>query len=113
MRNWRRFRRRNQVPELKQLLRDHFFAGVLILIPFAVISWIFGVVVQSLWRWLELLPESWQPENFIHDPTLALIVNVAFLAVLCVVIAMAVSTLGWISKNYIGKKLLSFLAEVI
>ncbi len=113
MRNWKRFRRRNRIPELKQLVRDHFFSGILVLIPFAVISWIFGLVVQALWRIHDWLPEAWQPENFLHDPTLAALVNIAFLAALCVVIAMAVSTFGWISKNYIGKKFLTLLAEFI
>jgi uncharacterized membrane protein len=113
MRNWKRFRRRNQVPELKQLVRDHFFAGILILIPFAVISWIFGILVQALWHLHDLLPEAWQPENFLHDATLAWFVNVAFLALSCILIAMTVSILGWISKNYIGKKFLNVLADVI
>jgi len=68
----------NQIPALGKLLKSYFFAGILVLIPLGVIAWILAGALGALWRLHELLPDAWQPENYLPDPGLARLLNVAF-----------------------------------
>ncbi len=101
---------RLQFKTVTALMRAHFFAGLLVVIPLAVIGWMITAALGALWELHTFLPEQWRPENF-ADPVLALLVNVAFTAALALVLAFGVSMLGWSSKQFLGRKVLDFLAE--
>ena len=88
-----------------QFLKSHFLAGVFILIPFGVISWILLGLLQFLWNVHFLLPLSVQPEN--------VFLNLALTLGLTAVLLMGISILGWASKQYLGRKVLEGLGEVI
>ena len=105
--------RLQQIPNVGALVRSHFFAGLLVVIPLGVISWILGSALHWLWRLQDLLPDSWQPENFLQDRALALLVNVAFTIAAALILAFGVSLIGWISRQFLGQKFLEFLGEII
>lgn len=99
--------------KLGALLKQHFFAGILVLIPLGVIAWIFSWAFGVFAALLELLPDSLRPETFLADPTGIRFANVLIIFIFCVIAAMAVSLLGWASKNYFGRKVLEFVGEII
>jgi uncharacterized membrane protein len=105
---------KNTIPSnLLALLKRNFFAGLLVVIPLGVIAWMCLAVMNALWRLHELLPESWQPENFLPDPTIARLVNMGFTIGAALVLALGISALGWTSKQYLGEKLLHWLGDLI
>ena len=103
----------SQLPNIGALLKSFFFAGLLVVIPLGVIAWILGIGLRAVWRLHEILPESWQPENFLQDPTLASLVNALFTILIVFILALAISILGWVSRQYLGKKVLDFIASEI
>ncbi len=102
-----------RLPNFGALLRKHFFADLLVLIPLGVIAWILGAAVGMLWGLQELLPLAWRPENFLQSPTLALLVKAGFTVAAALLLALGISIFGWISKQFLGKKLLELIAEII
>lgn len=95
------------------LLKRHFFAGLLVLAPLGVIVWLASWALSSLGQIRELLPEDWKPENFLHDPTAAALVNFGFAVGGALLMALLVSALGWASKQYLGAKLLEMVGHLI
>jgi uncharacterized membrane protein len=95
------------------LLKRHFFAGLLVVVPLGVIAWICLAVLSSLWRLHEFLPDAWQPENFLHNPVLASLVNLGFTLGAALVLALGISALGWSSKQYLGVKMLELIEHSI
>ena len=94
-------------------MRDHFVSGLFVLTPLAVITWILSAVIRALWGLHGILPESWQPENFLQDPSLAVLLRSGFTLGLTLLLALGISILGWASRQYLGKKLLELIAEII
>jgi uncharacterized membrane protein len=101
------------LPSLRSLVRDHFLAGLLVVIPLAVITWMVGAVVGTLWRLLDLLPADLQPRHFFEDPTTQEVVNTLIVLGAVVVLALGVSVLGWVSRQYLGRKVLELIGAVI
>ena len=97
--------RSSSLPGLGRLLREHFFAGVLVLIPLAVSAWLLGTLLGALWGLHLLLPEALRPDTPAFKALLTL--GLALLG------ALAVSFLGWASKQYLGRKFLEMLGELI
>ncbi|MBY0470071.1 DUF502 domain-containing protein [bacterium] len=95
------------------LLRGHFFTGLLVFIPFGVIAWILAIAVSWLWQLQLLLPQEWQPSSFIQDQGWALVFNVLFTAGAALAIALGLSFLGWISKQFLGKKILEIAGDIV
>lgn len=95
------------------ILKKHFFAGLLIIIPMAVIFFILQYVVSFLWSMRVLVPEAWLPENIFQDAYVAALFNVLFLGVFTLGLALLVSGLGWLSKRYVGRKLLDVISDTI
>ena len=87
------------------LLKRHFFAGLLVLAPLGVIAWICASALNALWRLRELMPDTWRPES----PLL----NGVFTLGAALVLAIAVSGLGWASKQYLGEKMLEAVGHLI
>lgn len=104
---------KNAFPNLVSLLRGHFFTGLLVVIPLGVIAWILGAVVGMLWRMNAFLPLSWRPESFVLDPTLAFFINLGITIGLALLLALGISVLGWMSKQYLGQKILDFIGDII
>lgn len=100
-------------PQLGALIRGHFFTGLLVLVPFAVIGWIGVSIVGMFWGMHRILPEPLRPENVISDPTLQWIVQALVTIGLTGLAAIGISLLGWVSKHYLGKRILAAIAEVI
>lgn len=46
-------------------MKRHLFTGLLIWIPVAITVWVFSVLISVLDGTLGLLPEAWQPENWL------------------------------------------------
>lgn len=101
------------IPDLKALLRKNFFSGLLVVLPFLVIAWILAAALRALWGLHHWLPEDWRPESYLRDPQAALLVNAAFTLGAALVLALGISLVGWVSKQFLGRKLLSWLAELI
>ncbi len=97
--------RRPPLPKLGSLIRSHLFSGIFVIIPIAVIGWILGKVLALLWGLRGLLPDAWRPDNFL--------VNLAFTVGTTFLLTLGLSLLGWASKQYLGQKVLEFLAEII
>ncbi len=100
-------------PRIGQLLKTYFFAGLLVIIPFGVIGWILVFVINALWGLRDWLPDEWKPESFLSDPTHATLLNIVFTLAATLVLALGVSILGWVSGQFLGKKLLDLLGDVI
>ncbi len=95
------------------IVRDHFFAGTLVAIPFAVIAWIMGSALRMLWGIHTILPDGWQPESYIDSSALISLIHFFFTLVSIFILALAISFLGWISKQILGRKILEFVSEAI
>jgi uncharacterized membrane protein len=100
-------------PGILNLLKGHFLAGLLVLVPFAVIGWILAAAVAEIWQLHALLPQDWLPTHLVEDQALFMLVNIAFTFGALIVLAVLVSSLGWISKNYVGRKTLLFFGDLI
>lgn len=96
-----------------QFLKDHFFAGLLVVLPLAVIVWMLMLGLQAFWHVHFLLPESWRPESFLGEHFLANVLNLVIVVVMSALIAFAVSFLGWASKQYLGGQILEWVSEQI
>jgi uncharacterized membrane protein len=66
-----------------------------------------------LWRLPTFLPLQWQPDVLFHDATLALLFNLVFTCGATMLLAIVIAFVGWVSKHYLGRKTLEFVAEVI
>lgn len=95
------------------LLKGHFLAGLLVFIPFGVIGWILFAIIAEIWQLHGLLPQDWLPENLVSNQALFMLVNIAFTLGAVVTLAFLISTLGWASKNYVGRKTLHFFGYLI
>jgi uncharacterized membrane protein len=103
-----------KISKFGQLLKRHFLAGLFIVLPIGVIGWIIGSVFGLLWKLPYLLPTNLQPENIFFDhETIILLFNFLVTIIATLTLALGVSFVGWVSKQYIGRKLLDLLAEVI
>jgi uncharacterized membrane protein len=103
----------SRIPNFGALLRRHFFAGLLVVIPMGVIAWILASVIGALFQLHVFLPEAWRPETFLEDPTQAMIANLIIALAAALLLAMGVSLLGWASKQFIGRKILEFIASQV
>lgn len=95
------------------LLKRHFFAGLLVLAPIGVIAWILVSALSSLWKLHFLIPDSWRPVSVLNDPSAAALFNTLFTLSAALVFALAISGLGWASKQYLGEKLLELIGYMI
>ncbi len=102
-----------EIPALKFLIKDHFFTGLLVLIPLVVIGWILSAVLQQIWGLHQLLPEEWRPENVLTNPALVGLFNLVIALTACALLGMGISILGWVSKNYLGRKILDSISLII
>jgi uncharacterized membrane protein len=101
------------LPRISALLRSYFFSGILIVIPIAAIVWIGAAFIDAMWQLQFLLPEAWRPESWISDPSLVAVVDFTIVVGLAGLLALGISILGWISTQYLGKRLLSALSDLI
>jgi uncharacterized membrane protein len=86
---------------------------MLILIPLMVTGWMIGAFVRFLCGFQEWLPSSWREAMSESPQILTLLIEVGFSIAIAVVLAMGISFLGWISQQYLGKKLLEWVSELI
>jgi uncharacterized membrane protein len=96
-----------------QFLRSHFLAGLLVLAPLGVITWLLTIALGALWRVHFLLPEDWRPDAWSSDPLVATLLNLGVTLGISLFLLVAISVLGWSSKQYIGKKVLQWVGEWI
>ena len=101
------------LPKLGALLRSHFFAGVLVLAPLGVIAWLMVSTFGILWQLPGLLPVEWRPESWTAHEQLAQLLNGVLTLVLAGVAVILVSILGWVSTQYLGRKLFEALGALI
>lgn len=101
----------NKIPGISALLKRHFFGGLLVVIPLGVAAWILASGIQVLWGLIEFLPEAWRPESFLESPPLILLLKILLVVAGTLVLALAISLLGWASKQFVGRKILDFIAE--
>jgi uncharacterized membrane protein len=99
------------LPRFRALLRSHFLAGMLVVIPLGVVVWIGLAALRTLWGLRGLVPDSLRPEHFIPSPTLAFVVDVGFMFALTLTLAAGISFIGWVSKQLLGQKILDFMHD--
>lgn len=88
------------------LLKRNFLAGLFVLIPFGVIAWILVSIISVVWRLHGFFPRDWVPVE-------STFLDVMFTLATLLIIATAISFLGWLSKHYLGRKMISFAGEVV
>ncbi len=78
-------------------LRKWFFAGLLVLVPFAITVWLLDWAISTLDKTLFLLPKAWQPDSWlgVHIPGLGAILTLAVLLFV-----------GALVSNFLGKQLM-------
>lgn len=102
-----------KIPPLGPLLRGYFVSGMLILIPLVVTGWIITGMLNFLWGFQEWLPSSWHEFMSGSPRSITLVLKVAFTATIALLLALGISLLGWTSQQYLGKKLLESISELI
>jgi uncharacterized membrane protein len=95
------------------MLREHFFSGVLVLIPIGVAIWLLGTVVSTLWQLQEVLPDAWRPESYLTDSTLRFVVNLGIVLTSTLILSALIGLVGWVSHRFLGQKILEFLSQAI
>ncbi|MDI9332905.1 MAG: DUF502 domain-containing protein [Cytophagales bacterium] len=80
-------------------LRKWFFAGLLVLVPLAITIWLLEWAISSLDKTLLLLPQTWQPDNWlgVHIP--------GFGVILTLVVLLSV---GALVSNFLGKRIIGW-----
>ncbi len=101
------------LPRLGALLKSSFMSGLLVVIPMGVITWLALAVLRKIWRLHEILPEDWRPENILTDIRFAHLLNLFITIGIALLLAFAISLVGWISKQVMGRKLLEWVGEFI
>lgn len=101
------------LPHPVRLLKSYFLAGMLVLIPFGVIGWILFTLFEAIWRLHGLLPRDWMPPDVAQDQAFFMLTNVAFTLGVLMAAAFAISTLGWASKHFFGRKIIEFFGDII
>ena len=96
-----------------QFLRNHFFAGLLVIIPLAVIGWMMTTVFKVLRSFYHFLPQDWQPEALFEGSSFSILFHALLVLGLALLLATLVSLLGWTSKQYLGSKILEILGDII
>ena len=100
-------------PPITRMLREHFFSGLLVVIPISVAVWILGVVVSTLWQLQEILPDAWRPESYLQDSSLRFAVNLGIVIVCVFILTSLIGMVGWVSHRFLGQKILEFLSQAI
>ena len=70
-----------------------------------VIAWLLGIFLRSLSGLKSFLPAAWQPDIWF--------INAALTVGAALVLAFTISFVGWVSKQYLGKRILKFVSEII
>jgi len=97
--------------KLKSIVKDHFFSGVLILAPLLVIMFVFHWIFGGLVAWIDEGPVNWvlqDPHHFLRP-----VLRYAFLLLSLGIGFAVISIVGFLSKFYLGKKVVEFLGEII
>ena len=97
---------------LVSLFRENFFTGILILAPIGVVAWLLLKVFAGLWAFHVFLPEQWKPDAY-FEPFTANLLKFVITIGLGIVFVFLVSMFGWISKQYIGLRVLDILSHLI
>jgi uncharacterized membrane protein len=101
------------IPNIRALLTQHFFSGLLVVIPLGVVAWMLVAMLGALWGLQELLPDAWKPQSLFQDPAVASLFNFLFTLGMGFLAALGISFLGWVSKQYLGLKILELIGFVI
>lgn len=102
----------SSIEGFKDLLKKYFLTGILVLIPFAVVAWIFSKIFSFFVIFLNYLPETWQPENY-FSTTLAQFINFGLVIFTSVLFLLVISLLGWVSTRVIGAQIFSLMGNLI
>jgi uncharacterized membrane protein len=96
----------------QSILRDHFFSGVVVLAPLALLFLVFQWTFGGLMEWIDQVPmPALLGEEFEH-PLRGLIRFVVLFAVLVIGFA-SISVIGYTSKFYLGRQLWKWIGEVV
>jgi uncharacterized membrane protein len=95
-----------------RLLRQNFFAGVLVLIPMVVIFWIFEWVFNRLWQLRIFVMSDLDITSQLSPEAMNLLEAAGFVASI-IVIALLISILGFVSKLYLGQKVLAGVSVLL
>jgi uncharacterized membrane protein len=90
--------------------RNHFLAGLLVVVPLGAIAWIVLLALRALWGLQGWMPEAWRPENWLPSRVLAYAVSLAILVATTLVLVALVAATGWVSKQLAGKQILDFIS---
>jgi uncharacterized membrane protein len=96
---------------LPSIIKDYFLAGLLVLAPVLIVAIVFQFIFGGLIRWIEQVPF---PMLF-SDQSSELAGFFKFLIVVGTLLVgvILVSTLGFLSRLYFGRKILDWLKEAI
>ena len=100
-------------PKLGPLVRQHFLAGMLVVIPFWVVGWIIGAFLRALLNIKTFLPLALQPEGWLENPTTIFFVNGGFVIGTAILIVFGISIVGWVSRQFLGMQFLELAGKII
>ncbi|MDR3608219.1 MAG: DUF502 domain-containing protein [Oligoflexia bacterium] len=95
------------------LLKSNFLAGVLIVIPFCVVTWIIVRILALVWSLHGFIPQQWLPDAILDSSVISTFVNFILTCMVALLLALGISMLGWFSKRYMGRKALGYVADLI
>lgn len=102
-----------KIPKIGSLVRGHFLSGVLVVAPFAVVLWIALKLLSALWALRMIVPPGLRPENYLGNQMFVALLDLVMVGLSTLGMVLGISLVGWLSKQFIGKKLLEWVAEVI
>lgn len=94
--------------KLSAMFRDNFIAGVLVLAPFGVVIWILTRLWALLFQLNDIVPVAINPRVYLvtENPFLESLIDVVMTALVLAVLFAIIYTVGLISRNYLGKRLI-------
>jgi uncharacterized membrane protein len=102
----------NRVSFLVKIIRSHFLAGILVLIPLWVTVWLLRGIFNSIRNYYLLLPDAILPKTY-FNPQLAVLIDGILVIGFLIALIIITSFIGWGSKNFIGQKILKWISLLI
>jgi uncharacterized membrane protein len=91
-------------------MKKYLMTGLLVWVPLAITAWLISVVVGAMDGLLRILPDAWQPGQWLPPP-LHLIAALPGLGVLLAVLIVLVT--GVLAANFLGKQLFALWDKLL
>ena len=99
------------IQNVKSIIKDHFLSGLLILAPILIVAFVVNWVFGGMIGWIETVPLR----MFVSDQQseIAGFVRFIFIVGFALALVLAVSGIGFFSRNYFGSRVFEWVKEGI